>query len=275
MYTDRMRGRTAIITGSASGIGAASARRLASEGARVVVADINLQGAVSVADEINASGGDAFPWGFDLRDEDSIKALVTASLEHYGTVQVLHNNAADVSADLIGADGPVGMMDTAVWDRTFQANIRGVMLTIKHALPALIRTGNAAIINTSSGAAFWGDLNISAYAASKGALNTLTRYVATQYGRLGVRCNAVSPGQVITPGVTLTSILPAVRRHTLTPRLGKPEDIAAMVALLASADGEFITGQIVVVDGGIGAHGPHVADTYEEWSAKLDFGTAG
>jgi NAD(P)-dependent dehydrogenase (short-subunit alcohol dehydrogenase family) len=260
----RLEGKTAIVTGGASGIGAATARRLAQEGGKIVVADINGPGAARVAEEIVGTGGDAFACWFDLRDEASIQALVHSTMERYGALDVLHNNAADISRAQIEADGPVGTMDPTLWDSTFSANLKGVMLTIKHALPALIASGNASIINTSSGAALLGDLQISAYSATKAAMHALTRSVATQYGRQGVRCNAICPGQIMTPGVTREHVLAQVKRHLLTPRLGLPEDIAAMVALLASADGEYITGQVIVIDGGLTAHFPHVADTYDD-----------
>lgn len=265
----RLAGKTAIVTGGASGIGAATALRLAREGAKVMVADINSDGAVELAARIASDGGIAAPCRFDLRDEDSIVELMKETLTCFGSLDVLHNNAADVSADLIVADGPVGMIDPQVWDRMFSANLRGTMLVIKHALPSMIKTGNAAIINTSSGAGLLGDLQISAYSAAKAGLNALTRSVATQYGRLGVRCNAISPGQIMTPGVSLEHVAHAVKRHLLTPRLGVPDDIAAMVALLASAEGEFITGQVIVIDGGLTAHFAHVADTYQDWFDRL------
>jgi NAD(P)-dependent dehydrogenase (short-subunit alcohol dehydrogenase family) len=271
----RLEGKTAIVTGSAMGIGEACARRLAAEGAQVVLADINLDGAEAVAADIVADGGEAIAVRVDLHDGDSIKAMIDRALAHYGKLEVLHNNAADTRAELLGRDGAVGMMDEEVWDQTFHANARGTMLAIRHALPALIAAGSSAIINTSSGAALSGDLYRPAYGASKAAINSLTRYVATQYGKKGVRCNVVSPGLIVTPASRASNReedLAFFKRHTLTAELGTPEDIAAMVALLASNDGRFVTGQIIAVDGGIGAHFAHVADVFDHFWAQAEAG---
>jgi NAD(P)-dependent dehydrogenase (short-subunit alcohol dehydrogenase family) len=150
-------------------------------------------------------------------------------------------------------------------------NTRGTMLMIKHALPALIKSGDASIINTSSGASLLGDLARTAYAASKAAVNTLTLYVAAQYGKQGVRCNAISPGMVPTETSRKAQpeLIRMVARHHLTPDLGRPEDIAAMVALLASADGRFMTGQILRVDGGVSIAFSHVADNREQFEKHV------
>jgi NAD(P)-dependent dehydrogenase (short-subunit alcohol dehydrogenase family) len=267
----RLEGKTAIVTGSATGIGEATARRLACEGAQVVVADINLAAGERVANEIRAAGGQAVARYFDLHDEASIAGLVESALATFGKLDVLHNNAADTRRDILGRDAAIAAMDHVVWDATFHGNARGTMLVIKHALPALLKGGNAAIINTSSGAALFGDLFRPAYGASKAAINSLTRYVAAQYGKFGVRCNAVSPGLIVTATSVASNTeaeLDFFRRHTLTRELGQPDDFAAMVALLASDDGRFITGQVIAVDGGVGAHFAHFADVYPHFSSQ-------
>lgn len=269
----RLEGKTAIVTGAAMGIGEATVRRLASEGAQVAVADINLAAAERVAADIVAGGGEAIALRFDLHDDASIKAMIDDTVARFGKLEVLHNNAADTRPEILGRDGAVGAMDPDVWDQTFHANARGTMLAIKYALPALIAAGESSIINTSSGAALSGDLYRPAYGASKAAINSLTKYVATQYGKKGVRCNVVSPGLIVTPTSKSSNReedLAFFKRHTLTRELGVPEDIAAMVALLASDDGRFVTGQIIAVDGGIGAHFAHVADAYDHFWAQVD-----
>lgn len=267
----RMTGRTAIVTGGSMGLGAASARRLAAEGGQVVVADIAFDNAEKVAADIRATGGDAIALHFDLGDPDSIKKLIDDTLAHYGKLEVLFNNASDTRPAILENDLPVADLSIDIWDHTFKCNARGTFLAIKYALPALIKSGDAAIINTSSGAALLGDLARTAYASAKAAVNTLTLYVAAQYGKQGVRCNVISPGMVPTENSwqNQPGMIQAVLRHHLTPELGYPEDIAAMVALLASADGRFMTGQILRVDGGVSKAFAHVADNRAQYEAHV------
>lgn len=267
----RLTGRTAIVTGGGMGLGAATARRLAEEGGQVVVADINLANAESVAADIRAKGGDAIALAFDLAEEASIKQLIDDTLEHYGKLEVLFNNAADTRPQILDNDLSAMELSVEIWDRTFHCNARGTFLAIKYALPALIKSGRGAIINTSSGAALLGDVARTAYASAKAAVNTLTLYVATQYGKEGVTCNVVSPGMVPTENsrVNQPEMIKAVERHHLTQELGFPEDIAAMVALLASDDGRFVTGQIMRVDGGVTKAFAHVADNREQFETHV------
>ncbi|MDB5686360.1 MAG: hypothetical protein JWR77_949 [Rhizorhabdus sp.] len=259
----RLTGKTAIISGTTGGIGAASARRFAAEGAQVVLADINVEGAEKVAAEIRGAGGDAISHHLDLGDETSIKALIDGTLAKYGKLEILFNNAADTRPSTMQNDAAIEFMDADVWDAVFRINARGTMLMIKHALPALLKSGNASIINTSSGASLRADLFRPAYASSKGAVNVLTEYVAAQYGKRGVRCNVVSPGLVVTENTREGQghNFALYEAHHLTPRLGVPEDLAAMATMLASDDAKFINGQIIPVDGGISTHFPHVAET--------------
>jgi NAD(P)-dependent dehydrogenase (short-subunit alcohol dehydrogenase family) len=267
----RLTGRTAIVTGAGMGIGAATAKRLASEGAQVVLADINLDYAERVATGIRGDGGDAIALQFDLGDADSIKKLIDDTLAHYGKLEVLFNNAADTPPAVLQNDLPVLDLPIEIWDRTFRSNARGTFIAIKYALPALIASGSGAIINTSSGAALLGDVARTAYAASKAAINTLSLYVATQYGKEGVTCNVVSPGMVPTENsrANQPDMIKAVLRHHLTPELGFPEDIAAMVALLASNEGRFVTGQILCVDGGVSKAFAHVADNRAQFEQHV------
>jgi NAD(P)-dependent dehydrogenase (short-subunit alcohol dehydrogenase family) len=260
------------------GLGAATSRRLASEGAQVVVADINLPYAETVAESIRASGGDAIALRFDLCDEASIRKMIDDTVAHYGKLEVLFNNAADTRPEIQENDLPCMDLSIDIWDRTFHANARGTFIAIKYALPHLIASGSGAIINTSSGAAILGDLARTAYAASKAAVNALTLYVATQYGKDGVTCNVVSPGMVPTDNsrANQPELIKAVLRHHLTAELGYPEDIAAMVAHLASTEGRHVTGQLLRIDGGISAAFSHVADNRQQfedyvaatWGAK-------
>jgi NAD(P)-dependent dehydrogenase (short-subunit alcohol dehydrogenase family) len=258
----RLDGKVAVVTGAASGIGAASARGVAAEGAHTVVADLDLDGAQAVAEEIRAAGGSATAVRVDLGDVDSVRAMVAAAADTYGGLDVLHNNAA---ATRLAAhrDLAVAEADPAVWDDTMRINLRGTMVAIQAAVPHMIARGGGSVINTSSGSGLSGDLRNPAYGASKAALINLTQYVATQYGKQGVRCNAIAPGFIVTPasaGSAHGAIREAMLRHHLTPRLGRPEDVAAAVVFLACDESAFITGHTLRVDGGLLSHQPYVAD---------------
>ncbi len=269
----RLEARTAIVTGAASGIGAATAKRLAAEGAGVVVADINTAGAEEVAHQIESSGGTAIAHHMDLNDEASIRRMIDATRDHFGSLHIVHNNAADMRQRHSDEDMAVDLMEADLWDSIFHANMRGTMLVTKYALPALLENGDSAIINTSSGAALTGDLYRPAYGASKAAINNFTMYVATQYGKRGLRCNAIAPGIVVTVAARASNDekrLEVLMRHVLSPRIGQPEDIAGVVAMLASDDGRYINGQVIAVDGGIRAHFAHVADVEGEFSQAMD-----
>jgi NAD(P)-dependent dehydrogenase (short-subunit alcohol dehydrogenase family) len=185
--------------------------------------------------------------------------MVAAAIERYGRLDILHNNAAAVDPALLRRDGEVAAMEVEVWDRTFAVNLRGPMLGCKHAIPRMLERGSGAIVNTSSAAGWAGDLTRSAYGASKAALEALTRYVATQYGKRGIRCNAIAPGVIATPALAANvprEQMAVYERTQLTSRLGVPEDIAAAVVFLASDDGAFVTGQTLRVDGGLLVHHP-------------------
>jgi NAD(P)-dependent dehydrogenase (short-subunit alcohol dehydrogenase family) len=252
-------GRVAVVTGAASGIGAASATELASRGARVVVADVNEGGAKDVADAIVASGGEAVAQQVELAEESSIVNLIEATVRTFGGVDILHNNAAASGPEVMGRDFDVLTMDVAVWDAAFAVNLRAMMLTCKHALPHMIAQGKGVVVNMSSNSALAGDLSRVAYGASKGGVNSLTLYVATMYGKQGIRCNAISPGLVMTPAAehNLTDFDREVFAGShLTNGIGKPEDIAKVVAFLASDDSAFITGEVIRVDGGMLSHTP-------------------
>lgn len=255
-------GKVAIVTGAARGIGAATALRLASEGAHTAVADLDLDGARNVAAKITAAGGSAMAVEVDLGDVASVRRMVETVVGVFDGLDILHNNAA---ATHLAArrDLPIADADPAVWDETLRINLRGTMVAIQAAVPHMIERGGGAIVITSSGAGLSGDLSHPAYGASKAALNNLAQYVATQYGKQGVRCNAIAPGFIVTEaseGSDYGAVRETMLRHHLTPRLGRPEDVAAAVVFLASQEAAFITGQTLCVDGGLLAHAPYVAD---------------
>ena len=258
-----LEGRVAIVTGGASGIGRATCEALCLAGASVVVSDLNADGAQQVAEGLRSGGGEAIGVETDVGDENSIAAMVDAAVSRFGRLDILHNNAADSDPALMGRDLTVTEMDVTVWDRTMRVNLRGPMLGCKHAIPHMVAGGGGAIVNTSSASGLTGDASRSAYAASKAGLRSLTESVAAQYGKQGVRSNAIAPGVISTPA--LAANVPADQievyaENTLTTRLGRPEDIAAAVVFLASDAAAFITGQVISVDGGLLAHHPTMAE---------------
>ena len=239
-----------MIAGGGAGIGAASAERLAREGCRVVIGDYVAENAIAVAKRIAAVGGEAIGVEFDQSDDVSVKALMDAAVTQYGRLDFLHANAADMAAILHDTD--VLSVPLEVYDRTIAVNQRGYLLCTRHALPHIVET-KGAIVYTSSGAAFAGEPIRVAYAMSKAAVNALMRHVASRWGRLGVRANSIAPGFVYTE--TNRRTLPpgfekAMLSHGRTTRIGETRDIAAMVAMLFSEDGEWINGQTLGVDGG-------------------------
>ncbi len=259
----KLAGRVAIVTGGGSGIGRATVLALAHEGAAVVVADLSRERTEQVVAEVAAAGGAALAHVVDVADESAVAALVAATVARFGGLDILHNNAAATDWSILGGDGEIAQLDLAIWERSLAVNLRGPFLGCKHAIPAMLKRGRGAIVNTSSASGLTGDLVRTAYGVSKAGVDGLTRYVATQYGKRGIRCNAIAPGVIETPA--LRQNVPAEQialfeRHHLTPRLGTPEDIAAAVVFLASDDAAFITGQIISVDGGLLAHHPTVAE---------------
>jgi NAD(P)-dependent dehydrogenase (short-subunit alcohol dehydrogenase family) len=262
-------GKVAVITGAAMdesggvGIGGATAQLMVREGARVVVADMNEAGAKRLAESINKSGGQALGLRVDVARESDIAAMVAAAVDTFGGLDILHNNAGALGPDVLGKDGDLLSLELSTWERMFAVNLTGAMLGCKHAIPHMLKRGRGAIVNTSSVASLQGDLARASYGSSKGGLNSLTQYVATMYGKQGIRCNAVAPGLVLTPTVRAgmpPQLLEMVLRHHLTPYLGEPEHIARAVVFLASDAAAFITGQTLAVDGGSTAHMPTVAD---------------
>jgi NAD(P)-dependent dehydrogenase (short-subunit alcohol dehydrogenase family) len=246
-------GRVAIVIGSATGIGAASARRLAEDGATVVLADV-AAGVADTAAAIRESGAAASARQVDVRDEDGIRELVAHTVAEHGGLDILHNNAADTVA--AGEEQGFGVTEvpTELWDRTLTVNLRGYMLGCKHAIPAMIERGGGSIINTSSVVSVAPLPIQAAYASSKGAINSLTLSVATTYGARGIRCNAVMPGMMLTEMARAQldeEFLSQAQSVIPSLRLGSPEDIAAMVSFLASDDAGFVNGQVIAVDGGM------------------------
>ncbi|MDE2435571.1 MAG: SDR family oxidoreductase [Sphingomonadales bacterium] len=253
----RLDGKVAIITGGAGGIGFATAQLMAARGAHVAIADI----AAERARELAASLPDAIGLPLDLSDEASIEAMIAATVDHFGRLDILHNNAALLGPEIAQADGDVEHMGTDLWDRTYRVNVRGTMIACRAALPHL-RAARGNIVNTVSNLALQGHMIQAAYSSSKAAIIQMTRAIAASHGKAGVRCNAVAPGMTMTPALREAfphTLREAVEDETLRDQLGDPEDIAEAVAFLASDAARNITGQVLVADGGGASHVPGIS----------------
>jgi NAD(P)-dependent dehydrogenase (short-subunit alcohol dehydrogenase family) len=260
-----LRGKVIIITGAASGMGRATALQCAAQGAAVVAADLNADGASTVADEIEASGAAALAHGVDLTVEDDVKALVDAAVERFGTVHALHNNAYAVHP---GAAADLVSTSLDAWDWTIRTCLTSQFLCCRAVLPHMIENGTGSIINVSSGNGLAGSTTSAAYGAAKAGTVVLTKYIATQYGKQGIRCNTIVPGWTIETGWTKgeedytdaqRKLFDRALEDVCMPRLAVPEDIAPVVAFLASDDAKYVQAATIDVNGGLLAHMPGVA----------------
>ena len=256
---DRLKGKVAVVTGSTSGIGIGIATLFAAEGAKVVICGRRESKGQAVVDRIRDQGGEASYHYMDISQPDSIEKLFADTAEQYGRIDILVNNAANVGLK----DGRVDELTLDMWDGIFQSDLRGTFYATKCVIPYLQKneTGGS-ILNIGSMASCSGDLGSTAYACAKAAVNTLTQYTATQYGKQKIRCNCVRPGLIVTPEnetripQTLKDIFSG---NILVDRWGCPEDIGHICVYVASDESEYVTGQIIDVDGGLNAHVPTVA----------------
>ncbi len=243
----RLEGRVALVTGAASGIGRATAQRLVEEGAAVLVTDIQVEAGEATVAELNEHGKAAF-FKHDVTSESEWEAACAKAVEEFGGLDILVNNAG------MGDIKPIEETTLADWDRTVAIDQTGVFLGMKVAAPHLKRSEHASVINISSIFGSSGGFGVSpAYHAAKGAVRTLTKNVALHWATEGVRVNSIHPGFIATPILEQSRNTPIWDGMTeLTPmgRLGRPEDIAAGVAYLASDDAAFVTGLELYIDGG-------------------------
>jgi NAD(P)-dependent dehydrogenase (short-subunit alcohol dehydrogenase family) len=251
-----LKDKVAVIAGGATGIGASTAVRLAEEGVKVVIGDLNIEGAHAVAEQIAGSGGTAVAVKFDVRDDASVKHLVETAVATYGGIDCMHANAANLALCLQDSDAVD--LPLEIWDQTMAINLRGHLLCTRHGIPALLKRGGGSIVYTSSGAAYVGEPVRLAYAVAKSGINALMRHVATRWGKDGIRSNAIAPGLIMTDAAIIN--MPKERQDEMlaqgrSVRLGRPADIASTVAMLMSDDGDWINGQVISVDGGITMRG--------------------
>lgn len=247
----RLEGKVALITGAGSGMGKVASELFVSEGARVVMADVNDEAGSSAAAAI---GEGAHYVHADVSDEAQAEAMVAAALDRFGRLDVLYNNAGVMPAE----DGSVHATDAAIWDLVLGINVKGVAFGCKYGIPAMLETGGGSIINVASFVAWIGAATSqTAYTSSKGAVLSMTREIAVEYARRGIRCNALCPGPIETPLLMqlLSDEAKRQRRFVHIPmgRLGRAEELAKAALFLASDDASFMTGASLIVDGGVTA----------------------
>lgn len=242
---DRLSGKVAVITGAASGIGAATARRFTAEGASLVLADVNEEGGRAVAKELGAK---AFVTT-DVSDPRQVEHLMQEAVNCTGALDIVFNNAG------IGCYGKAPDLDLETWRKVVEIDLNGVFYGCKYAIQQFRRLGGGVIINTASISGLFGDFGLLAYNAAKGGVVNLTRAAAIDHARENIRVNCVCPGPIDTPLLRpllgLPGVVEAYQESIPMGRVGKPEEIAAAVAFLASDDASYITGQAIVIDGGV------------------------
>jgi NAD(P)-dependent dehydrogenase (short-subunit alcohol dehydrogenase family) len=248
----RLENKVVLVTGAGSGIGRAICRVFASEGAKILAADLDGATAAETAREVREAHGEAESTPADVASSDDVEAMVRGCIDRFGRIDILCNNAG-IGSTKNAADTPLD-----VWERVFSVNARGTFLCCKHAIPYMLKAGGGSIVNMAAVAGLIGVKNRAAYCASKAAVISLTRSIAVDYVEAGIRCNCVCPATVDSPWVDRLLALaddPVQERAALEARqplgrLGTPEEVAKAFLYLASDDAAFVTGSSLVIDGG-------------------------
>lgn len=255
---DRLKDKVAIVTGSTSGIGIGIAKMYAAEGAKVVICGRREEKGQAVVDAIKEAGGEALFHFLDITKPETVDALIADTVETWGKVDIMVNNAAGMALK----DGRVDEISLEDWDAVFASDIRSTFYCIKTVLPYMQQNEGGSIVNIGSMASCGGDLGTTAYACAKAGVDMLTKYTALQYGKENIRCNCVRPGLIVTPE-NEARVPDALKEIFLSnievTRYGCPDDIAAMCVYLGSDESAYFTGQVVTVDGGMNSHVPTVA----------------
>lgn len=247
---DRFTGKRVIVTGGASGIGAAAARAFAAEGAKVLIADVQTNKGEAVAAQIRANGGEALFQNTDLSMDSACAAMVERAVKSFGGLDVAFNNGAIAGAGKLMADEPEDS-----WNRIVAINLKSVYLSMRHEIPAMLASGGGAIVNTSSPAGLFGEPGAASYAAAKHGVIGLTKSAALDYIKKGIRINALCPGgtdtEMLAEWMKNPSVAAQVRAAQPIGRLAAPEEIAAVALFLASDAASFVVGHTMVADGGL------------------------
>lgn len=266
----RFKKKVIVITGAASGIGAATAWRMTEEGGKVVIADFAKDRADVFAEELRKEGREAQSQYFDATELKSCLQLVEFAVKEYGRIDVLVNNVGGTD---LQRDRDMEELDISYFEEAFQLNLRYAIYLSQLVIPIMADQGSGNIVNVASVGGITADLRGTYYGVAKAGMINLTRYIATQAGKKNIRCNAVAPGLVLTPAA-LNNLSEEMRnvflRHNVLPYLGKPEDIASVIAFLASDDASYVTGQTLVADGGLIIHNPTIADLAEMAQEKRE-----